>query len=112
MEYSYKKGIKAPFWSKIQALLQAEIDKDLKNPDTTICQLVNERRTVVTTQKKESETVQMDTELDQNLDLMIEHENELLLEQEDAKKPKEILQREAVQAAIHGDNLLVSHSCK
>jgi len=44
------------------------------------------------------------------MDLWIERENELLREQEDAKKPKAVLQREAVQAAIHRDNLLVSHS--
>jgi len=112
MEFSYKKGTKAPFWGKIPALLRAEIDKDLKNPDTTICQLVNERRAVVAVQKKESGTVQTDTELDQNLDLWIERENELLREQEDAKKPKEVLQREALQAAIHRDNLLVSYSRK
>ncbi|KAG0130920.1 hypothetical protein HOY82DRAFT_539695 [Tuber indicum] len=94
----YNKGIKIPFWSKIRALLKAEIDKDLKNPDITIWQL------------KESRTVQRDTELDHNLDLWIERENELLHQQEDAKKPKEVLQKEAVQAAIHWDNLLLLHS--
>ena len=51
-------------------------------------------------QKKESGTVQTDTELDQNLDLWIERENELLCEQEDAKKPKEVSQREAASAKI------------
>ena len=112
MEFSYKKGTKAPFWGKIRALLRAEIDKDLKNPDTTMRQLVNERRAVVAVQKKESGTAQTDTELDQNLDHWIERENELLREQEDVKKPKEVLQKEALQAAIHRDNLLVSHSRK
>jgi len=43
MEFSYKKGTKSPFGGKIRALLRVEIDKDLKNPDTTIRQLVNER---------------------------------------------------------------------
>ena len=112
MQFSYKKGTKTPFWNKIRALLWAEIDKDPKNPDITIRQLVNERRAVVAMQKIESGTVQTDTELDHNLDLWIERENELLREQEDAKKPKEVLQREALQAAIHRDNLLVSHSRK
>jgi len=90
MEFSYRKGTMAPLWGKIRALLRVEIDKDLKNPDTTIRQLVNERQAVVAVQKKESRTVETDTELDQNLDLWIKRENELLCEQEDAKKPKEI----------------------
>src|SRR5207302_4629384 len=96
MEFSYKKGTKAPFWIKIRALLRVEIDKDLKNPDTTIHQLVNEHRAVVAAQKKGSGTAQTDTELDQNLDLWIERENELLREQEDAKKRTEALQREVL----------------
>ncbi|KAG0643060.1 hypothetical protein HOY80DRAFT_998007 [Tuber brumale] len=112
MEFSYKKGTKALFWSKIRTLLGAEIDEDLKNPDTTIWQLVNECLAVVMTQKEDCGTVQTDTELDQNLDLWIEHTNELLREQEDAKKPKEVLQKEAAKAAIHWDNLLVSHGRK
>jgi len=105
MEFSYKKGTKAPFGAKIRALLQVEIDKDLKNADKTIRQLVNERRAVVVVYKKESGTVQTDTELEQNLDHGIEWENELLREQEDVKKPKEVFVTFPYRFSVHREPL-------
>ena len=72
MEFTYKKGAKSPFWGKIQALLQMEIGKELKNPYKTMQQIVQDRRAIVAIQWKESGTVLMDSELDQNSYIWIE----------------------------------------
>ncbi|KAH8152749.1 uncharacterized protein LAJ45_02973 [Morchella importuna] len=112
MEYSLKKGAKAPFWNKIRTLLKLEIDKDLKHPDHTIKQMSDERRILVQQERKESGTVQLDSEMDQNLDRWIEREDELLKEKQDAKKPMDALEHEAAHAAVHRDNLLLSCSNK
>ena len=112
MEYSLKKGTKTPFWNKIRALLRMEIGKELKYPHATLGQLADERRVVVDAQRKESGTVQRDTEIDQNLDIWIEREDELQREREDAQKPKSVLEQESAQATMHCDNLLVPRSQK
>ena len=72
MEFTYKKGAKSPFWEKIKGLLQMEIEKELKNPFKTMQQIVQDRRAIVVIQRKESGTVQMDSELDQNSYIWIE----------------------------------------
>ena len=112
MEYSLQKGMKTPFWNKIRALLRMEIGKELKYPHATLGQLADERRVVVDAQRKESGTVQRDTEIDQNLDIWIEREDELQREREDAQKPKSVLEQESAQAKMHCDSLLVPRSQK
>ena len=57
-------------------------------------QVVLKHCAIVITQWKESGTIQTDTETDQNLDIWIECENELLHEQEEAKKPKKKIAKE------------------
>lgn len=112
MEYSLKKGAKAPLWNKIRILLNLEIDKDLKHPDHAIKQMSDERRVPVQQERKESGNVQLNSEMDQNLDWWIEREDEFLKEKQDAKKPMDALEREAAHATVHRDNLLLSRSNK
>jgi hypothetical protein len=78
-------GNKTKFWYKMSVLLAQECGVLLKDPQSTIDDMVAARRIVVATQKTESGSVQQETELTQTLDLWIEIEDEKNRQKDEAK---------------------------
>jgi hypothetical protein len=105
-------GNKKQFWSKMSLLLQQECRVLLKDPQSTIDDMVAARRIVVAQQKTESGTVQQETELLQTLDLWIDIEDEKKRLKDDAKKSAATKEKEAGEAADRRANLFKPRSEK
>jgi hypothetical protein len=100
------------FWGKMSLLLAQECGVLLKDPQSTIDDMVAARRIVVAAQKEESGTVQQETELTQTLDLWIDIEDEKKRLKDEAKKSAATKEKEAEEAADRRTNLFKLRSEK
>ncbi|KAI5816078.1 hypothetical protein BZA77DRAFT_67862 [Pyronema omphalodes] len=92
-------GNKKQFWQKMSLLLQQECGLLLRDPQSTVDDMVASRRIVLARQKKESGTVQQDTELLQALDVLVAIEDEKKKAREDLKKTAAEKEKEAQEAS-------------
>jgi hypothetical protein len=106
----YFHGQKGNFWKKISQLLEQEHGIILKEPRSTMQDIMAARRAEVAKfqDDKMSGRVQEESELTQNVDLWIEREDELKRQREDAKKGPEELEKEKKEAAAARRNMMVT----
>jgi hypothetical protein len=106
----YFHGQKGNFWKKISQLLEQEHGIILKEPRSTMQDIMAARRAEVEKFKddKMSGRVQEESELTQNVDLWIEREDELKRQRDDAKKGPEELEKEKKEAAAARRNMMVT----
>lgn len=100
-EYCY--GQMGKFWKKMRALLQQKIQKDLKDPGSTMDVLVSKRRIAVT-QEVESGTVQRSDDMTQAVDQWIQRLDFLVRQKEDSKKTTGELDTEKQKAQTKRSN--------
>ena len=100
------------FWNKMSLLLEQENGVKLRDTRSTMNDLVAARKLEVEKHRKESGTVQNDTELTQTLDRWIEHEDLEDQRRADAKKAPSALAKEAREASIHRMNMMRTWSKK
>jgi len=103
----HKPGEKTRFWKKIGLLLKESTGKELKDPQDAMTTMLLQFEIDEARELRESGTVQNDSDIKQALRNWREHEQCLEQEKEDAKKPQEVLDKEAEEAAIHRRNLLL-----
>jgi hypothetical protein len=94
------------FWNKISLLLEQEHGVKLRDTRSTMNDLVAGRKLEVERHRKESGTVQNDTELTQNVDQWIEHEEVEEQRRANAKKAPDTLAKEAKEAEVHRRNMM------
>ncbi|KAI5792001.1 hypothetical protein EDC01DRAFT_630496 [Geopyxis carbonaria] len=99
------------FWLDVRAMLEDETGLKLKDPQSTVSSLVATREAVVKRQRKESGTVQEETELTQVLDMWIARDLEMKEEAKAGKAPS-AAQKEASEAEIQRQNLLLPRGLK
>ncbi|KAI5801182.1 hypothetical protein EDC01DRAFT_628132 [Geopyxis carbonaria] len=104
-------GSKKQFWLDISAMLEEETGLKLRDPQSTVSGLVATREAVVKKQRKESGTVQEETELTQILDMWIARDLEMK-DMAKALKSPSAAQKEAEEAEIQRQNLLLPRGLK
>lgn len=102
-EYMY--GGKLAFWKKMSVLLQQEHGVKLRDARSTVQDMVTARKIEVVKYRKESRTVQNDTELTQAVDQWITHLEVEDQKRRDSKKTPDILAKEAKEASVHRMNM-------
>ncbi|KAI5815426.1 hypothetical protein BZA77DRAFT_75400 [Pyronema omphalodes] len=105
-------GRKKQFWSKMSLLLQQERRVLLKDPQSTVDDMVAARRNVLAQKNTKSDPVKQHAELIQTLDRWIEIEDDKKVLKVDAKKPVATKEKEAEEAAERRANLLKPRSEK
>ncbi|KAF8457325.1 hypothetical protein BDZ91DRAFT_852369 [Kalaharituber pfeilii] len=99
---------KTKFWLKIKLLLLEKIGKELKDPQQAITRMVEQLEIDDRRERKESGTVQQDTDLKQALRRWREHEAAIEQIQKQQKAENETAaEREVKEAKIHRQNLLL-----
>jgi hypothetical protein len=98
-------GNKGNFWKKMSTLLHQEHGVLLKDPQSTVDDMVAPRCLLLAQDPKKSGVAQSDTDLLQPLDLWIEFEDEKQRLKDEAKKSAATKEKEAQEAADRRSNL-------
>jgi hypothetical protein len=108
----YYHGNKTNFWEFIKEMLAVDTGVLLKDPRGTVSDMMKERKRVVSAERKESGTVQEETELSQQLDRWISYVDEMEEKRTDSKKAASVQEKEKNDAAIVRRNMLVRYGKK